>query len=216
MSRAPSPLPLPVEFTLVFIGLPLLGWWQSDILKRWIIPLILFFTFLCIAMLAKDREFRFRTLRSTDLIGRPRLKPLALRFVLAVALTLWWFAVSGHGDFLRLPREQTGLWLAVLILYPLVSALPQELLFRVCFFQRYRELFLTERRLIFASAFVFGLAHLILDNWQAPVIAFIGGLLFAWTYARTQSLLLVALEHGLWGDWIFTLGLGKYFYGGHY
>ena len=66
-----------------------------------------------------------------------------------------------------------------------------------------------------SSAGVFALAHLVLGNWQAPVLAWCGGLLFAWTYWRTRSLLLVTLEHGLWGNWLFTLGLGRYFYGGH-
>jgi hypothetical protein len=46
-------------------------------------------------------------------------------------------------------------------------------------------------------------------------MSFVGGLLFAYTFTRARSLPLVALEHGLWGDWLFTLGLGSYFYGGH-
>lgn len=29
------------------------------------------------------------------------------------------------------------------------------------------------------------------------------------------AVLLVTLEHGLWGDWLFTLGFGRYLYGGH-
>lgn len=35
-------------------------------------------------------------------------------------------------------RERSILWVAVLLLYPILSALPQELIFRVFFFHRYR------------------------------------------------------------------------------
>ena len=42
----------------------------------------------------------------------------------------------------------------------------------------------------------------------------VGGYLFARTYARSESTLMVSLEHALWGDFLFTVGLGWYFWGG--
>lgn len=42
----------------------------------------------------------------------------------------------------------------------------------------------------------------------------IGGILFARTYERSNSLLAACIEHGLWGDLLFTLGLGWCFYTG--
>jgi len=55
---------------------------------------------------------------------------------------------------------------------------------------------------------------LVLDNWVATLLAAIGGLVFAVIYRRSGSLLQFALEHSLWGAFLFTLGMGVYFYGG--
>ncbi len=41
-----------------------------------------------------------------------------------------------------------------------------------------------------------------------------GGWLFADTYRQSRSLWLVCLEHALYGDLIFTIGLGTFFYHG--
>jgi len=41
-----------------------------------------------------------------------------------------------------------------------------------------------------------------------------GGWLFGGTYRRSRSLGLVCLEHALYGDLIFTVGLGQYFFHG--
>ncbi|MCX7896831.1 MAG: CPBP family intramembrane metalloprotease [Rhodocyclaceae bacterium] len=113
-----------------------------------------------------------------------------------------------------LPREQPSLWLAAILLYPLLSAFPQEFIFRVFFFHRYQALGLRPSRMIAASAMSFALAHAQFGNWPAVALSFLGGLLFAYTYARTRSWLLVGAEHGLWGDWLLTLGFAPYFYGG--
>jgi membrane protease YdiL (CAAX protease family) len=68
--------------------------------------------------------------------------------------------------------------------------------------------------MVIFSGVAFGLAHAVLANWIAIVLSTLGGLIFAATYARTRSTLMAALEHGLWGDFVFTIGLGWYFYGG--
>jgi membrane protease YdiL (CAAX protease family) len=91
---------------------------------------------------------------------------------------------------------------------------PQELIFRTYLFHRYRALFGSDRALVAASAVAFGLAHLFFANWWAPLLSTAGGWLFARTYLRTRSTLQATVEHGLWGDVVFTVGLGWYFYGG--
>ena len=60
--------------------------------------------------------------------------------------------VAGAGAGAGLPRRATGLWLAILALYPLLSALPQELIFRVLFFRRYGRLFAGERAAVAVNA----------------------------------------------------------------
>jgi CAAX protease family protein len=214
MNHAFSRHRLAAEFTLVFLGLPLLGWWQSNALKRWIIPQILVVGLASMLVLWRDQTFDRRILLAMPGRWPPVLRIVSL-FLVGGAVLLGLAAWSGDVDLFRFPRERPGRWLAVLLLYPLVSALAQEVIFRVFLFHRYRTLFSTPGRMVTASALVFALAHLILDNWLAPVLALVGGLLFGWTYLRTRSLLLVTLEHGMWGNWLFTVGLGQYFYGGH-
>ncbi len=73
---------------------------------------------------------------------------------------------------------------------------------------------LTPTVLWLVSGIGFGFAHIVFDNWVAPALCAIGGLIFAHTYRRTRSLALASFEHALYGDLVFTLGLGRYFYHG--
>jgi uncharacterized protein len=117
-------------------------------------------------------------------------------------------------SFFAMPREHPLLWLAVAILYPLVSVYPQELLYRAFLLHRYAPLFGTGRTAAFASAVVFGFAHLIYGNAISVVLTLIGGWMFARRYQRTRSLLAAGVEHALYGVLIFTIGLGDLFYHG--
>lgn len=56
--------------------------------------------------------------------------------------------------------------------------------------------------------------HIIFRNPVAPLLTLPGGYLFATTYTRTRSLLITGIEHALYGDLVFTIGLGIYFYKG--
>jgi membrane protease YdiL (CAAX protease family) len=112
------------------------------------------------------------------------------------------------------PRQSLGVWLLILLLYPLLAAYPQEIIFRGFFFQRYGTLFSNQWILILVNGICFGWAHVMYANWIAPVLSTLGGMLFAYRYLKTGSLLIVGIEHGLWGNYLFTLGLGWFFYSG--
>jgi membrane protease YdiL (CAAX protease family) len=116
--------------------------------------------------------------------------------------------------FLAFPRNRPLLWALVMILYPLLAAYPQELLFRAFFFQRYRMLFPNRNVAILFNALSFSLAHLFYNNWVAPTLSFLGGIIFAYRYLNTDSLPAAAMDHALWGNFLFTIGLGWYFYSG--
>src|SRR5207344_2550446 len=145
---------------------------------------------------------------------RRSLLRIVVFFLMGGAAVLYLAWRSGV-DLFSFPRERPFLWPLVVLLYPLLSALPQEVIFRLFLFHRYRSLFPDPRLMMLVSASVFALAHLQLGNLVALGLPFLGGLLFAHTFGTTRSLPMVTLEHGLWGDWLFTLGLGVYFYGGH-
>jgi membrane protease YdiL (CAAX protease family) len=99
-----------------------------------------------------------------------------------------------------------------MLLYPLLSVYPQELLYRGFFFHRYAPLFGSGRGMLLASALSFGFVHIIFRNTLAVFLCVSGGLLFALTYNQSGSLLLACLEHALFGNFLFTIGLGQFFY----
>ena len=105
------------------------------------------------------------------------------------------------------------LW-KIMILYPIFSALPQEFIFCKFFFYRYKSIFKSDNNLVISSALFFAITHILFLNFIAPILSFIGGLLFANTYNKHRSLFLVSLEHGLYGNTLFFIGLGWYFWGG--
>jgi len=110
----------------------------------------------------------------------------------------------------RDPRFLVVVWL----LYPLLSALPQELIFRVLFFHRYGQLFRGPRQAVLVNAAFFSLAHLMYWNWIVAAMTFGGGLAFAIGYLR-RGLPWAFAMHGLAGNLLFTAGLGIYFYSGN-
>lgn len=115
---------------------------------------------------------------------------------------------------LQFPQERTALWAMVMLLYPLVSVVPQEVVFRLFFFDRYQALLGNGWLMVLVSGLAFGHAHLMFNNSFAYVLSIIGGVMFSLTYQRTRSLSLVWLEHALYGQFIFTIGLGWYFFTG--
>lgn len=111
-------------------------------------------------------------------------------------------------------RQHPRFWALVMAAYPILSVYPQGVLYRAFFFQRYAALFPSRWTMIVASAAAFSFVHIIFRNPLAVSFTFFGGLLFAWRYAETGSLATSALEHALYGCWLFTVGLGQYFYHG--
>jgi hypothetical protein len=181
---------------------------------RVVLPAVLAGGALALVALLRDPTFDRRQLWNA---GRARaaLPGTLLRVLLAMAaLTAVAALLVPPGGLFRFPRERPDFWLAVMVLYPLVSVYPQELLFRAFVHHRYRTLFPRVTVRIAVSAALFGVAHLVMRNVPALVLSTLGGFLFARSYERSGSLLLVSIEHGLLGGWIFTVGLGSYFYGG--
>jgi hypothetical protein len=128
-----------------------------------------------------------------------------------VAGGLVWWLVSDQA--LMLPRRASGLWLMILALDPLVSALPQEIVVRPLFNHRYGGLFSGRHMAVAVNAVVFSLAHLMYWNWVALGLTLAGGLVFSLAYLRHGFALAVVL-HAVAGGILFTSGLGVCFYHG--
>ena len=99
------------------------------------------------------------------------------------------------------------------VAYPVVSVLPQGILYRALFEKRYAAGLAPALSLLLGAA-LFSWAHVVFRNVWACAFTFVGGLFFLSTYRRTGSLLFSGIEHALYGDFLFTIGWGTYFYEG--
>ncbi|MFG0244007.1 MAG: type II CAAX prenyl endopeptidase Rce1 family protein [Phycisphaerales bacterium JB054] len=166
-----------------------------------------------LAMLLRDRSFSRRELWNAAGLRRAWW-PMLVRFVvLGGLLTLAVWAVTPERLF-DLPRRKPGLWLAIMVFYPLLSVYPQEVIFRAFFFHRYASPLRNPILLVMGSAIVFGWVHIVFGHWISVVLTLLGGLLFARTFARSKSVAAASVEHALYGCLIFTIGLNSYFYSG--
>ena len=100
-------------------------------------------------------------------------------------------------------------WLFFLMVYSFLSVYPQELIYRTFFFQRYEKLINNDTLFIFINAILFSLAHIFFKSTLVLFMTFCGGILFALTYKKTKSTLLVSIEHAIYGCWLFTVGMGE-------
>ncbi len=136
------------------------------------------------------------------------------RFAVATVACLAILLALDPSRLFWLPRNRP-LWMPVMmVLYPLLSVLPQEIVYRSYFFERFRPILNNKTLMVLASAGMFGFVHVIFHNWVAPSLSLLGGLMFAASYARDKSLKWVAIEHALYGCMIFTVGIGTYFFYG--
>ena len=207
-----SRLWLRIELAAIFFGIPtavLVG--RLSGVKLPLVPTLLVVCAGIVATLARDPHFDRRvlaTLRGLRHEGRRVL----LFFAVAAAGLLTYTAWALPDRLLDLPREKPWLWAMVMVLYPLLSVLPQELIYRVFFFHRYSRAVGSPRVLLAISALAFGYVHVLYGAWISVLLTLVGGLLFGLTYLRTRSIWLVSLEHALYGCFLFTVGLGHFFY----
>ncbi|MCU0453260.1 MAG: CPBP family intramembrane metalloprotease [Bacteroidetes bacterium] len=139
---------------------------------------------------------------------------LLSRFALSAAVVAAGVAWFLPDRFLQFPHDRPLMWGAVMILYPLFAVYPQELLFRSLFIRRYSTVFPSNNTTLIASAILFGWVHIGYGHVASMLFSAIGGLFFAHTFHRTGSLRMACLEHGLYGNLMFTIGLGHLFYSG--
>jgi hypothetical protein len=205
---APAPLRRWVELAVLFViapGVISLG-------PRWLVlPTILTGGTLALLVLLTDPTFRRRHLLEAAGARRGLLPTLTRTAAICAGILVVTFLVRGPDGLFRFPRSHPAIWLGVVILYPVVSVYLQEVLYRTFFFHRYATLFRSSGQLLVVNALLFGWAHIIVHHFIAIVLTSVGGLLFALTYHRYRSTLLVALEHALYGDFVFTIGLGGMF-----
>ena len=203
---------LALEFILLCICLP------TVIIAYRFAPYMFFFLWSAAAYCYCVLRFRYKE-HLSDLwkwssVTWDNMRPILIRWVFASIGMLAFIYFYDPEKVFGIVRDRPQIIPFLLVMYPVLSALPQEFIFCSFFFERYKAFFKTERTMIVASAIVFAYAHVLFINWVAPALSLIAGLIFAMTYAKTKSLALVTIEHGLYGNVLFLVGLGWYFYGG--
>ncbi|MGR3807726.1 CPBP family intramembrane glutamic endopeptidase [Pasteurella testudinis] len=203
----PKSVWLIIEFFAIFIAVPLLYLFKL-LPNNSMIPL-LWGVFLYSVLILKAHRVRcfYWDLKKSMLL------PLFWRASAVCAALICFTLLVMPQNFLAFVRHDPMLWLLVMLLYPILSAFTQETIFRRFFFFRYRTLWHNNQRLaIVLSALLFSYMHIVFLNYVAVLFTLVGGLIFATQYLRHQSLILVSLEHAIYGNIVFTVGLGAYFY----
>lgn len=196
------------EWAAIFLGMPV----AIALLMppRLLFPALAVFSLLGLALLALTPGFRFKSLWR----GRLRLAPILAFGALAMAVTLAIIEWRYPGRAFALLMQSPMTMAMIFMLYPLLSALPQELIFRELWFRRYGALLPSGRAGLLLNAAAFSLAHLMYWNWTVLVLTFGAGLVFAWGWKRDGLPMAWAL-HSIGGLAIFAGGLGILFYSGN-
>lgn len=202
------------ELGLFYIGAPLLMSWAIFALQ---IPLFVVLQPLLLGLIGYllwDDTFRIRSELSRGFGWRTAGLIVAKFAVIGGAIALATYALFPQ-LFLSFPRYRPELWLMVMLLYPVLSVIAQELVFRTFFFHRYGPLFRDAPALAIASnGVLFGFGHIIFGNIIAVAGSMVIGFLLAYRYSVTRSFWAVWFEHSLYGCLIFTVGLGRFFFTG--
>ena len=191
------------EFTLLFIILPLLYFFDVIPFHK-VIPLVALFVYCLVILITAKRISRDKFTLTAE------WKPILLRFVIIIGITLffiWFFADSLWADL-----GANKKLLVAIIIYPVLSAFPQELIFREFFYYRYATIFRNPSVLLVVNVVLFSFAHLYFMSWVVLLFTLVGGLIFSITYLKTRSLLVVTIEHTIYGSVILASGLGEQFY----
>ncbi|GAA3508427.1 hypothetical protein GCM10022393_19550 [Aquimarina addita] len=126
--------------------------------------------------------------------------------IVVTSLYVFWVAPD---QLFAVVIQKPGMWIAILFIYTFLSVWPQEIIYRTFFYDRYERLFNNKWLFIFINAILFSLAHIFLKSFLVQLLTFIGGLFFAFTYQKTKSTTLVSIEHAIYGNWLFTVGMGE-------
>ncbi len=195
---------------------------------RYLMPLLLIFGLVLALWLVFDRTYPTRQLwnwagfrkdfrRIFGLFALNAVAMISAAYLLSITtdvMTIRGFDGEPTDAFLRLPREAPIILLFIAIGYPWLSAYPQEITHRACFFPRYRRIVPDIRELYVLTVLAISWLHAPFWHWMALATTLPGGVFFAWTYLRTKSTLAAGMEHAVYGWWLFFVGMGWFVFTG--
>lgn len=201
---------LKVEFAALYIGAPLIIalFMPGD----WLFASLAVFSIAGMALLWATGGFRWRIL----VRGWRRMPWREVAGIALATLVAGWaiLSLTRPEALFAIPRNRPEFLLVIWTFYPILSALPQELIFRPLFFHRYGAILPQGRAALALNAAVFSFAHLMFWSWIVAVMTFIGGWFFARAYLR-HGFPAAWMLHAVAGNVLFAVGMGIYFYTGN-
>lgn len=194
-----------LELFFLFILLPISFLIDSHFLFK-VIPTILGFIYILFFLKRKNLlKLKFPDKDHWKTFWRETI----IKFAIVVLVTGLYVFLIAPDTLFSIVIKKPGLWIIILFVYTFLSVWPQEIIYRTFFFERYKEWVNNKWLFIFINAILFSLAHLFLRSFLVQTITFIGGVLFAYTYQKTKSTTLASIEHAIYGNWLFTVGMGE-------
>ena len=193
-----------IEFFIIFVLIPVSF---AIPYSPWIklgIGVVGFFYIIYVLLKVEKNKFKM----ADNLNWKAFWKRTLLQLVGIAIITIIYVWFTDKTQLFTVVINNPMLWIFILFFYSVFSVYPQELIYRTFFFQRYQSLFKNEWLFVFINAALFSLAHIFFRNTLVMFLTFIGGILFALTFRKTKSTLLVSIEHAIYGCWLFTVGMG--------
>ena len=193
-----------VEFFIIFIIIPISFSIDFSVWIKMAIGIIGFVYIVFVLLRIEKNQFKM----ASNLKWKRFWKQTAIKLLLIAFITSLFVWVTQKEALFNVVINKPKLWVIILFVYSFLSVYPQELIYRTFFFQRYEMLFSNKLLFIFFNAIIFSLGHIFFRNSLVIVLTFFGGILFALTFNKTKSTLLVSIEHAIYGCWLFTVGMG--------
>jgi len=198
-----------VEFVLLFFGIPLLLYFDKQIIHPSI--LLLPFIIFVILILLYRTDFKAGELLFINIKRKKLAGNIIVVLITAIVLITGTLLFEKENLF-NLPRKHPGIFILICFFYPVFSAYAQEIIYKTFIFWRYRLIFSNRMTFILASSISFSFLHIVYYSPVSMVLTFVAGLYLAHVYLQTRSVLFTAILHGIFGILVFAVGLGQYFW----
>jgi membrane protease YdiL (CAAX protease family) len=192
------------ELIILFIGIPILYLFDTTPVHK-VIPLTALLLYCGGILLIR------KPVNANRFSIQANWKTILTVFIASsIGVYLFIYFYVSEGLFADLPENRKLFYM--ILMYPLLSAFPQEVIFREFFFYRYGTIFKNPRWMLVANILLFSFAHIYFASSIVTTFTLVAGAIFAITYMRTQSLLVVSIQHSLYGLMILSSGLAQHFY----
>ena len=194
-----------IEFFLLFIVFPI-SLALNILIEIKLVIGVLGFAYIVFVLLRVEKS-KFRMSKNLNWIQFWKHTFFKLIVIAVITTAYVWF--TEKEALFNVLLNKPKLWLFILFVYSFFSVYPQELIYRTFYFQRYEMLFKNRSVFVFVNAIGFSLVHMFFRYSLVLLLTFFGGILFAITFNKTRSTILVTIEHAIYGCWLFTVGMGE-------